>query len=250
MNMKRILILLYLIICISAFGQEDMQQKDFVWDSIAKIKHLNNIQDSKAWDMEMFTTDVEDAKNDFYTPLPITYGVYPVPSYSLVGKGSFSGIGSMGATLGLDNFKNIVFNSFFVKSNSVNKKLLKNKKDKVYFAVVVKTDTVDTKNYSHFKSQVISRNHPNYIGQGYFKTKQNQIDYTAFITPDGDSYAIVNIRLFDLNLGNIVLIAPQKDGSLRSMQLATPVLSSEEIWSYIEDQMLQDKIKTFFNLKD
>lgn len=95
--------------------------------------------------------------------------------------------------------------------------------------------------------QIISRNNPDYIGQGFFKTKTDEIDYIAFLTANRDEYAIVNMRLFNLKNGRIILIAPQKDGSLRSMQLETPILSDKELSDYINKILQQDNVKIFFN---
>ena len=45
---------------------------------------------------------------------------------------------------------------------------------------------------------------------------------------------------------NIILIAPQKDYSLRSLQLTTPILSIEEVESYLDKILEQDNVKSFF----
>lgn len=37
----------------------------------------------------------------------------------------------------------------------------------------------------------ISRNNPNYVGQGSFKTRTNKIDYITFLTADRDNHAII-----------------------------------------------------------
>jgi hypothetical protein len=55
------------------------------------------------------------------------------------------------------------------------------------------------------------------------------------------------MRLFNLKNGRIILIAPQKDGSLRSMQIQTPVLSDKELPDYIDKILQQDDVKKFFS---
>jgi hypothetical protein len=72
--------------------------------------------------------------------------------------------------------------------------------------------------HAHAHNEIISRNHPDYIGQGRMMAFEKQIDYMAFLTHTGQSYAIVNVRLFNLNLGKKIVITPQPDGSLRSRQ--------------------------------
>ncbi|GAB5408530.1 MAG: hypothetical protein BalsKO_08950 [Balneolaceae bacterium] len=112
------------------------------------------------------------------------------------------------------------------------------------------TDSVDLKGYSHTKVFVSSRNHPHYVGQGFVKTKSNEIDFMSFLTADRNGYAIVNMRLFDLRIGRIVLIAPQKDGTLRSLQLDSEIMSSEEMDDHMKNLMSNDKtVIDFFTKK-
>ncbi|MEN2284474.1 hypothetical protein AAGF08_20180, partial [Algoriphagus sp. SE2] len=130
-----------------------------------------------------------------------------------------------------------VFSSFIVNDSPYYEAL--NGKDKVFFTLITVTDTVDLEGYSTHRLQVVSRNHPDYIGQGYIKTTQNPIDFMAFITPEGNDYAIVNMRLFHLNYGNIIIIAPQKDGTLRSLQLKEKELNSDILDDFIKSDLLK-----------
>ena len=59
------------------------------------------------------------------------------------------------------------------------------------------------------------------------------------ITPEGNDYAIVNMRLFHLNYGNIIVIAPQKDGTLRSIQLNEEELNSDTLDDFIKSEILE-----------
>lgn len=112
--------------------------------------------------------------------------------------------------------------------------------------IVMLTDFVDTTNFTHAGGHIISRNNPDYIGQGFFKTRKDEIDYTAFLTADRNEYAIVNMRLFNLKQGRIILIAPQKDGSLRSLQIKTPILDEKELSEYLDKMLTQENVKQFF----
>src|SRR5690606_21440013 len=206
-------------------------------------------EDSTYWDTEILFFDLEginDQKGG-----PFTYGAFPTPKYDLIGKGTFTGLEMYAYTGSEDHVKKIkdktiLFNSFFVKNSEMNKKHLHDKKDEIFFQIIVLTDTIDAVNYTHFRSEIISRNHPDYLGQGFFKTKNNIIDYVAFVTADRNSYAIVNTRLFDLNFGTAILIAPQKDRSLRTMQIKLPVLTSEDINSYTDSLLKKPKVIDFF----
>lgn len=197
----------------------------------------------------MFLADLANMKEE--SELPMISGVFPVPDYDLVGKGSFKGVGNFGFPGGEGselkiNGKTILYNSFFAGANSLNKAFIDGKKNEVFFQIIVLTDTVDTVNYSHVGSEIISRNHPNYIGQGFYKTKSEKIEYIAFQTADRHAYALVNMRLFDLSHGRTILIAPQKDRSIRSKQINTPILSSEEIETFTDSLVKVPRVIRFF----
>ncbi len=106
--------------------------------------------------------------------------------------------------------------SFFVGKNALNKDRLKGLKDEVFFQIFVLTDMMDNENDKLTTNIVISRNHPDYLGQGFVKTKNNRIDYVAFTIAENESYAIINTRIFDLRFGKTILIAPQQDKTLIS----------------------------------
>lgn len=243
-----------ILLAIGLFGctGKDLKKNnsnDPFW-TIEKAKvHLQDRENPAKWDMNMFENDLQNMNSGLI--LPFETGVFPVPDYDLVGKNSFKGVGNFGFPGG-DGMekkigdKTILYNSFFVGLSDVNKEFTSNKKNEVFFQIIVLTDFVDTVNYSHLSSEIISRNHPDYIGQGFYKTKNNEIDYAAFITAERDAYAIVNMRLFDLNYGRTILIAPQKDKSFRSMQIDSPPMSDDETDSYTDKLLKEQKVIDFF----
>ncbi|PTT27264.1 hypothetical protein DBR28_17410, partial [Chryseobacterium sp. HMWF028] len=91
---------------------------------------------------------------------------------------------------------------------------------------------------------------PDVIGQGFIKTSNNRIDFSAFTTLEKEDFAIINMKLYHLKYGNIILIAPQKDRSLRSVQINnTTDLTSETLKSYLE-QLIQKPETTAFFIND
>ncbi|MDR3022735.1 hypothetical protein [Chryseobacterium sp.] len=95
--------------------------------------------------------------------------------------------------------------------------------------------------------QIVSRNFPDVIGQGFVKTSNNRIDFSAFTTLEKEEFAIVNLKLYNLRYGHIILIAPQKDGSLRSLQINnTTDLTSETLKPYLEQLTQQPEVFSFF----
>lgn len=245
-------LLFLLTICFGCSEEEKEQTETSVWTSSMIEAHLANREDSTKWDLEMFRSDLE---NNMPFELPFSNGVFPVPKYDLLAKKSFKGVGNFaypggeGSELKI-GAKTILFNSFFVGTNFFNQNYIAKKaKDEVFFHILVLTDFVDTLNYSHVSSEIVSRNHPDYVGQGFYKTKTNSIDYSAFITADRNSYAIVNMRLFDLKYGRTIIIAPQTDNSFRSMQIESPPLSSEQIENYTKKLIEKAEIREFLTRK-
>jgi hypothetical protein len=216
------------------------------WNEKLERQHLKNRQDSSTWDSELLRRDIEGNKER--PGKPMRYGAFPVPKYELLGKESFKGVGNGGNFSGIDiNGKKVLYSYFLVNKNALTQKFVGDKPNEVFFTIATLTDFIDTINYTHAGVQIISRNNPDYIGQGFFKTKEDIIDYVAFLTANRDEYAIVNMRLFNLRNGRILLIAPQKDGSLRSMQIRSPILSDKELPDYMNKVLQQDDVKSFFS---
>lgn len=240
--MKTFALTLFIFLAATCEAQKAVSE----WTDKSEKQHLQNRQDSSTWDTELLRRDIESNKER--AAKPMRYGAFPVPKYDLLGAESFKGVGNGGNFTGIDiNGRKVLYSYFLVNKNAFTQKFIGDKPNEVFFTIVTLTDFIDTVNYTHAGVQVISRNNPDYIGQGFFKTKNDEIDYTAFLTASRDEYAIVNMRLFNLKNGRLVLIAPQKDGSLRSMQLKMPVLSDKELPDYINKTLQQDDVKKFFS---
>lgn len=167
-------------------------------------------RDSTTWDMTMLTNDL--AFDSTFQTYPFHAGVFPTPAYSLYPGRTFHGVGCGYYEEQKDSLYEL--HSYFYFNENVNDSLAPN----IFFEIITYSPTIDTENYSHVHNEIISRNYPDYIGQGRMMAFEKQIDYMAFITHTGESYAIVNMRLFNLNLGKKIIITPQPDGSLRSRQ--------------------------------
>lgn len=236
------------LILLSMTAHAQKQKKDrFKWDLSKKLQHLRNREDSTTWSRRNFEIDLKDIE---FSGKPMVEGIFPGPEYSLIGDSAFVGNGTVANYPGISlKDKKIVYNGFYVNKSFINQDYLGANPNEVFFLVVVLTDYIAEDGYSHMESSVSSRNHPDYIGQGSIKTKNNKIDFISFLTADRNNYAVVNFRLFDLNLGRVVLIAPQKDGSLRSMQLKSTILASKEVKLYIKDLLSQQEVISFFSEK-
>jgi len=215
----------------------------FEWNVEKEKIHNQNRNDSTKISKKNWSADTG---NISLNGKPLVNGVFPVPDYDLADS-TFVGLGNSGEWKGVKlEDKTIIYHSFYVTKSDVNKRFIPEKPNEVFFTIVGLTDSVDTKKFTHTSVNVTSRNHPHYAGQGFIKTKSSEIDFIAFLTADRNEYAIVNMRLFDLRVGRIVLIAPQKDGTFRSLQLESPILSSEEMDIHIKELLKDKKVKDFF----
>lgn len=214
------------------------------WDAEMKKKNEIHRRDSTTWDKKLFEMDLK-----FFREQKESGGVFPVPNYNLVGEKSFIGLGYDGNFTGLMiNNKRFLYNCFYATKNKFNKPFVKDKKQDVFFIIAISTDFIDSKDFRHFRSLISSRNHPNYLAKGYYKTKNNVVNYNAFITGDRNAYAIVNERIFDLKIGKMILIVPQKDASLRSMQIEIPLLSIQETKNYVQQLLKEnDEVINFYS---
>ena len=219
--------------------------KTHFWTNTLANQHYKNRNDSLTWDMEMLKRDVDEEQSGFLPPFPIKVGAFPVPHYDLLGKETFKGLINGGRNITIED-KNLIFSAFSVKRNSLNKSELANRSDEVFFTIITLTDTVDTLNYNLAGSIIISRNHPNYIGEGFIKTKENRVDYVAFKTVEKQSYAIVNMNLFDLSFGNTILVAPQKDSSLRFLQIDLGKNQMQDLEEEIDTWLRTKRASAFF----
>lgn len=212
-----------------------------------RAQALADRDDPTHWDMARVQQDLESPGK----PIPFSFGAFPVADYNRLGVGSFRGVASsilpgIQGMVGRVEEKKVVAASFAVNPNDWNAELVGRDDPLHYFRLLVLTDHIDEQAFSHFGMRVVSRNHPDVVGQGYFLTTQQRIDYCAFQTIEGDAYAIVNLRLFDLRHGRTILIAPQKDGSLRSKQLRTDNPTGENLQAWVDGLLAKPEARAFF----
>ena len=214
-----------------------------------RLKQIENIKNPELWDMERMKDEDIDSINE---RLPIRFGAFPVPHYNSLFGFNYRGGGIISNQYARSipegritvEDKEIVFASFHMGNSELYKE---EKRNTAFFTVITVIDTVDTDNFALGAANIISRNHPDYTGQGSFITKDNKVDFVAFATPDKGSFAIVNMRLFHLEYGNIILVTPQKDGSFRSLQIQGSVPPAEGGFKYIKTNVLQrEEVIKFF----
>lgn len=241
--MKKILFLL--IGTVAACTLFAANPNPFWNDSIAR-QHRARMQDSTAWDLRLLEQDKTT------TGRPFAFGAFPVPRYDLL-KGTYHGVRM---TVGIRDTedgsgRHFVFPALGVNRTDLNEPYVRDKSSEMFFMLCVLTDAqIDTVDYTHARGHMISRNNPHYIGEGYVKLADGEIDYMAFITAERRQYAVVNMRLFDLDDGRVVLIAPQKDGTLRSMQVQPEeIIDGESVNDFLNGLLGKPEIRRFFDLE-
>lgn len=225
--------------------QKEVGEYTHSWDISDELQLNKNRNDTTLWSTKNWNADAGDLS---MKGAPMLQSVFPVPKYELIDNG-FEGLGNGGSWKGVTcGEKDIIYHSLHVTKDHKNNDQSSEVTQEVYFTIAVLTDFIDTDRYSHTNVFSTSRNHPHYAGQGFIKTKENRVDFIAFLTEEKRAYAIVNMRLFDLRAGHIILIAPQKDGSLRSMQLTASKSTAEETEMYIDHMLAtNDTVLRFFN---
>jgi hypothetical protein len=219
-----------------------LQREYMGWGLDQEKAHVQRREDPATWDMRLLDIDRKDAKENPGRPLVV--GAFPVPEYDLVGKGAYAGFGTTGNIDYRWHDHYVAAAAFSANRSSVNEAFIGDREDEVFFHILVLSDKKD----SFAGGLVLSRNLPHATGQGVIKTSKSEIDYVAFQTADRNAFAIVNMRLFDLRAGRVVIIAPQKDGTLRSMQVEAPVLESKELKEFDAKLLKDPKVVKFLDM--
>jgi hypothetical protein len=215
------------------------------WGLDQEKAQIKRREDPATWMMEILEADRPQTNDYPERPLPI--GAFPVPDYDLVGKRSFRGNGTMGMEYPWRD-RYVVGNASYVGRSPVNEAFIGDRADEVFLHILVLSDQKLQPDGSNAFMHIYSRNHPHILGQGLFKTTKSEIDYVAFQTADRNAYAIVNMRLFDLRAGRVIIICPQKDGTLRSMQVEAPVLASTDMKDFDANLLKDPRVVKFLDM--
>ena len=225
---------------------EKTEKKDSVsepyWTLEKAKKMASDFNSPEKWDDKTLEMEVENLKK--YTPsdLPLLESPFPTPEYSSPGNGN----GPIQTEIA---GKKIIGHNVIIGRGEHSEHLFKNAEDKyvTYFTILTISDSKETGN----PVTATSRNHPHYLSQGSLNTStKSRVDWIATQLADKNAYAIVNSRLFDLRVGRLILVAPQKDGSIRLYQTDAPIMNSDERKKYIENLKIELKAIEFFENKN
>ena len=232
-------------------AQTDSLIATIPWSQENYRQHILNREDPHAWDKEMLRDDIDDM-DPAWDSQRLMSGVFPQPRYDVQMKETFKGcgFGTGGRFLEIEGRK-ICYNFFFTGRNINNAPFLGERENEVFFLILTLVDTEqgfeDWVNGGGLDLNVLSRNNPDVMALGRVTTGDSKVEYIAFLTADRNNYAVVNTRLFDLRFGRTVFIAPQKDGSFRSLQsLDTPLMTSGDVNGYVDSLILRPEVRQFF----
>lgn len=169
---------------------------------------------------------------------PIRPGVFPVPDYNLLGKDSSQGVTSSSTVFPPNTLaeKTIVHESFGTGAGTFMEPYLElDSSSLIFFSLITLVDTLTPEGGAVGSSLIYSRNHPDVIGEGSLLTKAGPIDYVAFMTPENERFAVVNMRLFNLRYGDVIVLAPHRDGTFRSLQLRGPKRTSTNVEKKLDE---------------
>lgn len=198
---------------------------------------ISELQDKATWDLELLEFDL----NMLESPQPglMTMGAFPTQHY----KGS-AGSKPYHFKVGDAEF---VGTTFFIGKNENNQHLYKGEdSQRAYFTILTKVDASYSDTYN--ASQIISRNHPDYVGQGRIITHGLSLEYLAISKGDEPATALVNLKLFDLTKGNTLLIAPMSNHTIRVKQIDLGYLPMSSAEGQVEAMMTDSANLEFYNI--
>jgi len=235
-----------LVVCLISISLHGFSQDTIkVWEQFQK-QHLRNQEDSTTWSNELLQRDIGDSVSSRKSR-PFVIGAFPVPRYDLAGYFRYKGAGSKLGSYSNYQGKKLAYHYYFKNKTEATKDILNGKASETFFIIITLVGGSDTTQDERGGSLMLSRNNPDVVCQGFFSAQNNdEVDYMAFITGNRSEFAVVNMKLFDLKNGRTILVAPQKDHSLRFLQVPTPILANSEVQDFLTNILAQRQVKIFF----
>lgn len=238
-----ILTLVVTVSCSTTRGHKQNEESKSPYWTLEKAKdQASDFNSPETWDTE--TLEMEVGYIDALTSqdLPLFSSPFPTPKYDSPGNGN----GPIKTEI---SGKSVEGQYAIIAKGEHSSHLFNNSADEyvVYFTVLSIADGKELEN----PVSATSRNHPHYLSQGSINTStKSRVDWVAVQLADQNAYAIINFRLFDLRAGRLILVAPQKDGSIRFYQTDAPIMNTTEQKEYIENLKNKAEVIDFFNNKN
>lgn len=230
---------------------EKRSPKHYEWSAKDTEEYANKNVDSANWSIKKLANDLKNAKQvDIEVKLPISDYPSPVAEYS----GNGSTVNPLSIKI---KGKTVIGYTLAHYKDKFNEHLFADTAGQYYtfFTILFLTDKPILDKGQN--PAVISRNYPHYLFIGTQNTSLGNIDWVQATLGNGENFAIITQRYFDLKAGRTILIAPLNDGSLRFLQIKDSPetytwkeLSSQSVMTinnFIEKIKIKEKVISFFS---
>ena len=235
-----LLLALIMPLPIAARETASPDEPGFDWSEAAQREFAHKRLDPAQWNLAMLQNDLE--RHATYPPTDGCMPYIPAPTVPYVSQGSLTfektRVGEATVLVGSFDWARFGFNA----------DLCGERPSRNYCNVAVLMSDPLTSNRSGSMS---SRSYPHIQAWGFVETCIGDVawNFTGFAT--GANFLNINHHIFDLNFGRTVLVAPQRDGSLRFMQLESPDRSPGDgtpgLSEFMGDLSKRDDVLAFFN---
>jgi len=203
----------------------------------ARLYNKNQFDTAK-WDMDLLQEEIAWEMDDWPTQSPIEHLPFPVAKYR-------AGYASKSISLSIQDKKK---EGTTFATGTYNKYLEgiydpEKQENFIFFNILILTDLPDWENASN---GVYSRNYPHHTCQGRQKTSVGSVDWLAMHLATNEKFAVVNMKYFNLAFGQTILVAPQKNGSVRFKQIMLPNVSTFQIDKYVKELESDSQTVAFF----
>jgi len=233
---------MFFILCISCSRTKSVTKpvlkSEYLWTYEDARLYNKNQFDTSQWDMDLLQEEISWEKPDWPTQSPIEHLPFPVAKYR-------AGYASKSISLSIQD-KKIVGTTF--ATGTYNKYLEgiydpEKQENFIFFNILILTNLPDWENASN---GIYSRNYPHHTCQGRQKTSIGSVDWLAMHLATNEKFAVVSMKYFNLAFGQTILVAPQKDGSVRFKQIMLPNVSISYIDKYVKELESDSQTVAFF----
>ncbi len=226
----------------------------FTWTSTAAegwtredaSTHADRYNDASLWRSDWLLGDAarhqrERAQNEW---MPFSTVVFPAPDYALSGR-AVPGLGVAPLALPEPLIGTLAFVND--ESGQDGEGITAD-----YAAIPIRPVLVvvarGDEPLEHLDQQAVTRGHPHYFFQSAFINDDGEVDCVALQLADGRRIGIVNGRILDLDLGNLVLVRQFENGSVHIHQHrdVIDVASRAEIAGEIGRRLSSPAIQAFW----
>lgn len=221
--------------------------QDEIWTKLQSEQHRDRYNNPSTWDRDRLKMDLENDKlsENRHAMFPFPKITFPTPDYA------DSGVPFSGVLIGPLELNDGMVGALAGVSDAYEGEIAEGKTYFDYLDVTPVMALVVDSDGDGLKSEgleAVSRSHPHYLYQGTMSSTLGQLDWVALRLGDGREVGIVNGRIFDLGVGNVILARQKEDGSVIFFQQPKRVLKSgfNELNDLVSTVAFDSAGKSFF----